>query len=86
MWRINGRSYSQTGKNMDKVLLSGFAVTVLAVILPILLRLIGVDVPLDFLADGAVTLGEALGFVGAILLAISQSVRRAARKALKKDD
>lgn len=70
---------------MDRVLLSGFAVTVLAVILPILLRLIGVEVPLDFLLDGAITLGEALGFIGVVLLAISQSVRQAARQALSSD-
>lgn len=69
---------------MDKVLLSGFAVTVLSIILPILLRLIGIEVPLDFLLDGAITLGEALAFIGAVLLAISQSVRSSARAFLNR--
>lgn len=69
---------------MDKVLLSGFAVTVLAVVLPIGLRLIGIEVPLDFLTDGAITLGEALGFVGVVLLAISQSMRQTIKQALSR--
>lgn len=84
MWTKNGKSYFVTKKvnTMDKVLLSGFAVVVASVILPILLRLIGIEVPLDFLGDGVVTIGEALTFIGSVLLAISQSVRSAARSFL----
>lgn len=60
---------------MRKIILSGLAVVLIATLLPVLLPLIspalgGLD--LSWLADGDITLGEVVAFVGAILIAIAK--------------
>lgn len=68
--------YSHSPKDaMDRVLLTGLAVAFIYSALQIILPLIGLDVDLSWLADGDVTLGEIVNFVGVILITISNRVR-----------
>ena len=58
---------------LDKTLLSGLAVTLLGVLLPWLLSIVGLTVDLVSLADGVLTLRELISLAGLILTAWSQS-------------
>ena len=60
---------------MRTILLSGLAVVLIATLLPVLLPIIspvlgGLD--LSWLADGNITLGEVVAFIGAILIAVAK--------------
>jgi len=58
---------------LDKTLLSGLAVTLLSVVLPWLLSLVGLTVDLISLADGILTLRELIALAGLVLTAWSKS-------------
>lgn len=51
----------------DKPLLTGFVVAILAAVLGFVHRIIGIDISLDFLTDGDLTLSELIGYVVQIL-------------------
>lgn len=62
----------------NKVLLSGFAVALLASLLPLIvsaLNLEGLGLSFAWLGDGDITLGELLAFIGMIFIGVSQPVR-----------
>jgi hypothetical protein len=61
---------------MNKVLLTGVAVTLLFTLLPVFLPMLGLEgLDLSWLADGEITVGEIVAFLGAILITVSEPVR-----------